>query len=96
MKTRKIIASTAVALSLLGVSTPVMAATTTDTWEYGYGAVTAYSNYYAGKSAHGSKVVNRNNGTTATGYGVAGQWSRASIYDLWDPASFYYKSNGGY
>lgn len=94
MKKRKIIASTAIALSLLGVSVPALVAA--DTWSYGYGSITAYSNYYSGQTAHGSRVVNRNNGATATGYGVAGQWSRASIYDLWDPASFYYKPNGGY
>jgi lactococcin 972 family bacteriocin len=91
MKPKKIIASAAILLSLAGIVTPLVVSA--NTWEYGYGVGTAYSNYYAGQHGHGSRVVNRNNGTTDTSNAIAGVWSRASIIDLWDPASFYYSDS---
>ncbi|MBZ6009937.1 lactococcin 972 family bacteriocin [Leuconostoc gelidum] len=93
MNIKKLAVASATALTLVGVAMPALASA--DSWNYGYTASTAYSNYYRGMYWHGSKVVNRNNGTTKTANNRAGVWSQATIADLWDPASFYY-SNTGY
>ena len=67
------------------------------TWRYGYfRPVSAYSNYHHPSNQHGAKVVNRNNGISATGRGNAGAWAKASIGTIWDPASFYYNPTGFY
>ena len=67
------------------------------TWSYGMTpGINAFSDFYHPVNFHGSKVVNRNNGMQSTGSAGAGVWSKASIWDIWDPASYYYNPYGGY
>ncbi|AQA08449.1 lactococcin 972 family bacteriocin [Streptococcus oralis] len=67
------------------------------TWEYGYTyGINAYSDYYHSDNNHGSKVINRNNGNSAVDNADPGVWSRAWIWDVWDPATFRYNPTGWY
>lgn len=89
------------ALALSAVTATVTIAETVDveggTWSYGYTTgINAYSDYYHSYNYHGSRVKNRNNGDTNTANAESGVWSKAWIWDVWDPATFYYSSNGGY
>lgn len=67
------------------------------TWKYGYNRpVNAFSEYYHSYNNHGAKVVNANNGANDFKNAGPGVWAKASIWNVWDPATFYYSSNGHY
>ncbi|WP_159559619.1 lactococcin 972 family bacteriocin [Streptococcus halichoeri] len=67
-----------------------------DTWNDDYGVGYAYSHYQHDYNNHGAKVVNSNNGVQNFKNAGPGVWAKASIGDLWDPATFYYNPSGFY
>ena len=86
--------------SLLSLATVVYATqvdTDGGTWNYGYNrGINAYSEFYSGQSVHGAKVVNRNNGAMDAVNASSGVWAKASIWDIWEPASFYHNPYSTY
>lgn len=95
-----LVLTTALALGTVGITASAAYYsewTGRGTWNYGNDAwfFQAYSEYKVDDINHGSQVVNANNGASDTANQRAGAWSHAKIYDIWDPATFYYR-NGTY
>ncbi|MGM9886915.1 MAG: lactococcin 972 family bacteriocin [Lactococcus sp.] len=63
------------------------------TWQYGYTAVNAYSQYYMANQTHGARVINAINGCEQTTNAKGGMYAISSIGDIYDQATFYANTN---
>ncbi|GFH43427.1 hypothetical protein Hs30E_19780 [Lactococcus hodotermopsidis] len=88
MKTKTLILALSATTMIAAGGLSVKAA---ESWNYGYGISTAYSNYHHSSKTHTATVTNNNTGRSGKDQQGAGVWAKAVVgRNIIEKCTFYY------